>query len=112
MWEVPESREIAPLAQKTVLEVPDLEEFVDLVPHLMEPSSVLCATSAYKGFCGPPREHFCKVYCLSFHFPPSPWFRLVVRDSGPLVLDKDKNYSFPLDHRFNLTDTPELTKSL
>ena len=111
MWEVPESREIAPLAQKTVLEVPDLEDFVDLVPDLMEPSSVLCATSAYKGFCGPPREHFCKVYCLSFHFPPSPLVPLG-GSRGPLVLDKDKNYSFPLDHRFNLTDAPELTKSL
>ena len=40
--------------KKTVPELPDLEEFVDLDPDLMEPGSVLCVTSAYEGFCGPP----------------------------------------------------------
>ena len=41
------------LPKKTVPEVPDLEEFIDLVPDFMEPVSVLCVTSAYEGFGGP-----------------------------------------------------------
>ena len=40
--------------KKTVPELPDLEEFVDLDPDLMEPASVLCVTSASEGFCSPP----------------------------------------------------------
>ena len=113
-----ESREPAPLPKKTVPKVPDLEEVINLVSDLMEPASVLCVTSAHEAFGGLSLRNTSivggslRLLASLFIFRRLLWFRLVVGDWEPLVFEKEKNCSFPLDHRFNLTDTPELTKIL